>query len=211
MRVRLLCAAMLLFGVLTTSGSVWGAGVKPNAANDYDPPVVVSLTASPTTVAPGGTVTLTAHITDAGTGVNGDSIFASYYPPSGNSASAYSWTRAVTGTDNDNTWTSTLTAPAVANSGTWIFGSIQVSDKVGNQAYLSNSDACNPPSIGNDFFVDNGGAVPAPFPKAICEARQCRPSCRGRQYRHDPRCRFQVRRDRDVRHHARDERDFCQQ
>ncbi|MDQ6906343.1 MAG: hypothetical protein M3176_05880 [Chloroflexota bacterium] len=95
MRLRLMCAAMLLFGMLTTSGSVWGAGVKPNAANDYDPPVVVSLTASPTTVVPSGTVTLTAHITDAGTGVDGNTIQGAYIPPSGNGAVAYTWTRAV--------------------------------------------------------------------------------------------------------------------
>lgn len=142
------------------------------AANDYDPPVIVSLAASPTTVAPGGTVILTAHLTDAGTGVDGSTMQVGYAPPTANSAIAYSFTLSM-GNDQDGIWVATLTVPAVANSGTWTLYYFFASDKVGNSlSIIPSNNPCVLQSIGNDFYVDNSGAIPAPFPKVMCNGTQ---------------------------------------
>ena len=93
-----------------------GAGLAPaGAQDDTTPPVFQSLAASPATVAPGGTVTLTARITDAGTGVI--QAGAVYINPAGGSPLPVFLAR-VSGTPQDAVFQGTVTVPPLAPSGT---------------------------------------------------------------------------------------------
>ncbi len=138
------------------------------AANDYTPPEIVSITSSPHVVTPGGTVTVTIHLRDVGGGVH--DLFINYGSPNGNAANAGSY-QLTHGTTNDGIWTASINVPNGTNSGTWVVQYYAFADDAGNRTE-SFQNSCNPIVIRDSFYVDNGGAIPAPSLTNLCDGRQ---------------------------------------
>ena len=116
-----------------------GGVVVTNANADNQAPQLVSLSFSPATVAlngSSGTTTVTAEITDVGTGVAEGGFGVVLRGPTG----VYVQTTGATlvgGTANSGTWTATATFPVGSASGAWELIQWVSQDGAGNQASLT--------------------------------------------------------------------------
>jgi hypothetical protein len=93
-----------------------GAACTPAPGSDVTAPTVVSVSATPTNVGPGDSLTLSAHVTDR-SGVTYVALQASRNRVT-LPLCAISATR-ISGTSADGTWSLTCPVPAVVNSGTY--------------------------------------------------------------------------------------------
>lgn len=102
------------------------------ANNDHDAPAVQSVVVTPSTVAAGGTVTISAHITDA-TGVKG----VAFQPRRNASTPGFCIVNAVlvSGTATDGVWEKSCTIPAGTVAGAYTVNTA-VSDLVDNLGYV---------------------------------------------------------------------------
>jgi hypothetical protein len=115
------------------------------------------LSVSPTTVNAGGTVTITSHITDAGSGVA--SAFICYrIGPSSGGPCAPNFVL-VSGTPQDGIWQTTLTVPLAAASATWTVSVLGASDAALNSMQLNSP---TPPTTGGTFTVAGGNDTTPP-------------------------------------------------
>ena len=115
--------------------------------NDVTPPVFQSLSVSPSSVTPGNSVTVTAHITDDISGVASASI--AYQLANGSNVAFPYFTR-VAGTAQDGTWQATVSVPQAAASGVWFVNQLDATDAAGNAGYVS---APAPPTAQGNFTV----------------------------------------------------------
>src|SRR5688572_8921381 len=113
---RLLAAAILIALCLVIASNA-------NAADDTTPPTVQSLSVSPGTVNAGGSVTVTARLTDAGSGVK--QAYGFYRLANGQSAPSGASFVFVSGTPQDGTWQAIVQVPSAAASGTWTLYELQ--------------------------------------------------------------------------------------
>ena len=102
--------------------------------NDVTAPTIVSVTATPSTVTPGQTFTVSARVTDT-TGVTYVGLQSDL---NGTQATWCGYTAALTsGTATDGIWTVTCTVPNIVNSGAYsVFPYAQ--DALGNWANINN-------------------------------------------------------------------------
>jgi hypothetical protein len=103
-------------------------------SSDTTPPMLQSLTVSPATVNAGDTVTITARVTDAESGVV--SIFLSYRLPNGQSAPVGPNFFLVSGSPQDGIWRASMQVPPAAAPGNWTVSFSEVRDQAGNYASL---------------------------------------------------------------------------
>jgi IPT/TIG domain len=122
------------------------------AVNDTTPPVFQSLSVSSATVAAGGTVTLTARVTDDLSGVGPNSVYGNYVfsGPSGQTISAY-FTR-ISGTALDGIYQAYLAVPAAYPPGMYHVGYLSASDASSNSGYVQYPD---PPTDSGSITVGN--------------------------------------------------------
>lgn len=114
----------------TSASAVFSIGAGGGGGGtDVTPPSIASASASPSSVAPGGTVTLTARVTDL-TGVN-DVRFIVRTPTLSDAAWCNAYAAMVSGTSKDGTWRLNCTVPNIANAGPYGVEVI-ASDLVGN-------------------------------------------------------------------------------
>lgn len=125
------------------------------AQNDTTPPAFQSLEFSSTTVAAGGSVTVTARITDDVSGVDRASI--SFRVASGQSISGQ-FSR-FSGTAQDGIWKATVTVPAAYPSGTYTFSFASVTDAASNSKNVWDNMP-EPPFTGTAITVTGLDAAP---------------------------------------------------
>src|SRR5436190_1997331 len=99
------------------------------AQTDSTPPTVVSLSSSPKTASPGSTVTFTAHITDAGSGVAQAGMCV--ITPTGSTGGCPNFSL-ISGSVNDGTWRGTYQVPLNAPNGTWTIFDLFAIDAAAN-------------------------------------------------------------------------------
>jgi hypothetical protein len=127
---------------------------SPPPGGDSTPPVIVSVTVSPTSVEPGNAVTLTAHFSDGGVGVS--SASACFLLPSGQLAFGGSCPASfvlASGTIQDGVWTATFTIPPASAPGTWTISDLAVLDLVHNR-----TDLFSPTTIGSFTVLPVAGS-----------------------------------------------------
>lgn len=118
------------------------------ATNDHDAPAVQSVTVTPSTVAAGGTVTFSAHITDA-SGVKA----VAFQPRRNASTPGFCIANAVlvSGTATDGVWEKACTIPAGTVAGAYTVNTA-VSDLVDNLGYVGDGT----PAPKNGAFTITG-------------------------------------------------------
>lgn len=142
-------------GPAPTAAPTPAAGVPPPPSSDATRPTIVSVGASPRTVDAGTSVTVTARVTDAQSGVAGVTIRYSY-PQPGTDVLAFTAIHPLTlvsGTSSDGTWQTTFAIPLESISGAWLVDNMSAFDGAAN--LLVESFHSNP------LFVDAGFAVAA--------------------------------------------------
>jgi hypothetical protein len=126
------------------------------AVSDTTPPVFQSLSVSSASVAAGGSVTLTARITDDLSGVSSSSSLYAQYRFSGSTAQTVDadFTR-VSGTAQDGIYQAFLNIPAAYPPGTYRVNYLVAYDASSNNAFIQYPD---PPTTSGTITV--GNAVP---------------------------------------------------
>jgi hypothetical protein len=89
----------------------------PVGGSDTTAPTVLSVSTSPSTASPGDTITVSAHVTDAGTGVTNVGLQASLNGTTTPWCNEYA--SLASGTAQDGTWSMNCAVPTTANSGTY--------------------------------------------------------------------------------------------
>jgi uncharacterized membrane protein len=126
-----------------TAMDVSGEGTMATRAPDAIPPTFVSVSFSPSTVdvtSGSAKTTVSAHITDVGTGVRAASLRVFLTGPSGVLLNC-DWQTLVSGTANDGTCTCEIAIPAASAAGAWRFTSADVRDNAENVALVSDAAA----------------------------------------------------------------------
>ena len=111
---------------------------------DTTPPVLRDLALTPTSVDTSGgarTITVRAHMADAGVGVAGEGYTHGaseirFISPSGNQMADAAIYKLISGDASDGVYEGTFTVPAGAEPGTWALQFFWLIDKVGNRASL---------------------------------------------------------------------------
>lgn len=132
------CLALTLVAVVTIGLGTPARAVTPDLTGDITSPELVSLSIDPTSVdltVSDAQVTVTAHLTDAGTGVIGGRLDVSA-PNGGQYPANFAL---ISGSTHDGVWAATTTLPAGAPGGEWSIW-IQAHDAADNFLHLSRSD-----------------------------------------------------------------------
>jgi len=90
---------------------------KAACSSDITAPTLLSVSVSPSTASPGDTITVSAHVTDAGTGVTNVGLQASLNGTTTPWCNKYA--SLTSGTAQDGTWSMDCAVPNTANSGTY--------------------------------------------------------------------------------------------
>jgi len=136
------------------------------AVNDTTPPVVQSLSVSPSSVVAGNSVTVTARITDDLSGV--DQVVVFYNLPGGNYNGPNGNFQFVSGTKNDGIWQATINIPSAFRSGTYTVNDLLAIDAANNRVDLRPP---TPPTADATFTViDSTTQNPAPTLSSVSPA-----------------------------------------
>jgi hypothetical protein len=155
---RLMLILLLGITLLQTMGSV-------GAVNDTTPPVVQSASLSATTVAAGGSLTLTLHITDDLSGLAAQPGVSIQFNLSGGTQSiyVYNFIRA-SGTPQDGMYQAIVNVPAAYPSGTYTVSDISAVDQASNQANYYSCCVPQIPAADNVSFTVYDPTIPSPAP-----------------------------------------------
>jgi len=125
-------------------GNITDFTIDNETGGDTTAPKIESIEVSPLTVKVGETVTVRVKVTDDMSGV--DSVAMWYESPSSDM-------RVITFYQNNGLWEGRYTVRSVDEIGIWKFDSISISDKAGNELFLSRFDNNLPQAYITDFTI----------------------------------------------------------
>jgi hypothetical protein len=117
-RITRACAATVIASMTTVLwiAPIGGPGLALATTSDFAAPTIVSVATSPSSAAPGDSITVSAQVTDD-TGVEAVGLQASLNGTITPWCDAYA--TLTDGTAQDGTWSMTCDVPAIVNSGTY--------------------------------------------------------------------------------------------
>lgn len=150
----------MLVAVVLAVAAMLALSRSAAAQVDVAPPVIVSLTISPTLVntsQTSQTVTITAHITDDLSGLDGATIwFGSLLYGSDQDKSVFFWSyNLIAGDTVDGTYVAELELPRYSGDGRWIAKYMVMRDEVGNQADCNTNGEQECPAGWSTFYFVN--------------------------------------------------------
>lgn len=156
MKLRYRTSALLSILLIGMMGAFPFGRVHVLAA-DATPPTIQSLTSTPNPVNAGGIEVVSAHVTDAGSGVS--TVYLEYIPSNGTGLTTNM--NLVSGTPQDGIWQLAVSIPEAAPSGTWTIGYMGAYDVANNTTNIS---APNSLLAGASFTVTGGPSADATPP-----------------------------------------------